>query len=61
ALHLAELLRAGLHSEPVTPYPERRWTHRPQPPTRAARLATIGLLGLAVLAPVVALVTSKAR
>ncbi|WP_028182905.1 FAD-linked oxidase C-terminal domain-containing protein [Salinispora arenicola] len=61
ALHLAELLRAGLHGEAVTPWPERRWGRRPQPPTRAARLAAVGLLGLAVLAPVVALVASKAR
>lgn len=61
AIHLAELLRAGLHGESVVSRPERRWGRRPQSPSRRARLAAVGLVGLAVLAPVVALVGSKVR
>ncbi|MFG1953852.1 FAD-binding and (Fe-S)-binding domain-containing protein [Micromonospora sp. NPDC048830] len=55
AIHLAELLRAGLRGEPVTGRPERRWAERPEPPSRAARLLAAGLVGATALAPVAAL------
>jgi hypothetical protein len=55
AIHLAELLRAGLHADVVAPRPERRWAERPAGPSRAARLLAVGAVGLAILAPAVAL------
>ncbi|TDC39201.1 FAD-binding oxidoreductase [Micromonospora sp. 15K316] len=51
AIHLAELLRAGLHGPTVPPRPERSWSQRPHPPSRPARLAALGLAGLAALGP----------
>ncbi|MGR6320213.1 FAD-binding and (Fe-S)-binding domain-containing protein [Micromonospora soli] len=59
AIHLAELLRAGLHGTGVPPRPEQAWTHRPGRPPRAVRWATAGLAGLAALAPVVALAARR--
>ncbi|MEV4477353.1 FAD-binding and (Fe-S)-binding domain-containing protein [Nonomuraea sp. NPDC049504] len=37
-MHLAELLRAGLHGDDSEDRPERHWAHRPEPPSRTARL-----------------------
>ncbi|NES13558.1 MULTISPECIES: hypothetical protein, partial [Micromonospora] len=51
-IHLAELLRAGLHGSGVPPRPERSWAERPPSPSRAAGWAAAGLVGLAALAPV---------
>lgn len=59
AIHLAELLRAGLRGERVTARPEQRWGQRPQRPSRAARLLATSLVGLAALAPVAALATRR--
>ncbi|MGC1212386.1 MAG: FAD-binding and (Fe-S)-binding domain-containing protein [Micromonospora sp.] len=59
AIHLAELLRAGLHGEPVAAHPERRWGRRPEEPSRAARLLATGLVGLAALAPIAALAVRR--
>ncbi|SCG62393.1 FAD/FMN-containing dehydrogenase [Micromonospora inositola] len=61
AIHLAELLRAGLHGGGVPPRPERRWVERPAGPSPAARLLAVGALGLAALAPVVALAVRVRR
>jgi Fe-S oxidoreductase len=55
AIHLAELLRAGLHADGVPPRPERRWAERPAGPSPAARLLAVGAVGLATLAPAAAL------
>jgi FAD/FMN-containing dehydrogenase/Fe-S oxidoreductase len=55
AIHLAELLRAGLHGDQVPSRPEKRWADRPPPPSRASRLLATGLAGMAAVAPVVAL------
>ncbi|HEX2773797.1 MAG TPA: FAD-linked oxidase C-terminal domain-containing protein, partial [Micromonosporaceae bacterium] len=49
AIHLAELLRAGLHGNPVAPLPERQWGQRPSGPSPAARLLAAGLVGLTAL------------
>ncbi len=54
ALHLAELLRAGLHGDHAGPLPERQWARRPAGPSRLVRDATAVVVGLAV-AGVVAL------
>ncbi|MFI0793645.1 FAD-binding and (Fe-S)-binding domain-containing protein [Micromonospora rubida] len=54
AVHLAELLRAGLHGGSIPIRPERDWGDRPAPPNRATRWAAAGLVGLAALAPVAA-------
>jgi FAD/FMN-containing dehydrogenase/Fe-S oxidoreductase len=40
AVHLAELLRAGLRGEADEPVAERAWAERPAPPSRAVRWAT---------------------
>ncbi|RGC66737.1 Anaerobic glycerol-3-phosphate dehydrogenase subunit C [Micromonospora sp. MW-13] len=61
ALHLAELLRAGLHADEVPARPERFWARRPQAPSRIARLAAAGLVGLAALAPLAGLVARTGR
>ncbi|MFU8871787.1 FAD-binding and (Fe-S)-binding domain-containing protein [Micromonospora sp. SL4-19] len=61
AIHLAELLRAGLHGGSVPPRPEHSWAHRPVPPPRAVRWAAAGLVGLAALAPVAALAAWAGR
>jgi FAD/FMN-containing dehydrogenase/Fe-S oxidoreductase len=44
AMHLAELLRAGLHGDDGTALPEQQWAPRPVPPSRTARLAAVGVL-----------------
>ncbi|MGW1060647.1 FAD-binding and (Fe-S)-binding domain-containing protein [Micromonospora rubida] len=54
AVHLAELLRAGLHGGSIPIRPERDWGDRPAPPNLATRWAAAGLVGLAALAPVAA-------
>ncbi|MFU8850746.1 FAD-binding and (Fe-S)-binding domain-containing protein [Micromonospora sp. SL1-18] len=61
AIHLAELLRAGLHGGSVPPRPEHSWAHRPAPPSRAARWAAAGLVGLAAVAPAAALAARASR
>ncbi|MEU5722395.1 FAD-binding and (Fe-S)-binding domain-containing protein [Micromonospora sp. NPDC047738] len=61
AIHLAELLRAGLHGDPVTARPERQWARRPERPSRATRLLATGVVGLAALAPAVALAAWRRR
>ncbi|MEV0809824.1 FAD-binding and (Fe-S)-binding domain-containing protein [Micromonospora sp. NPDC050200] len=61
AIHLAELLRAGLRGGSVPPRPELSWADRPRPPSRAARWAAAGLVGLAVLGPVAALAARAGR
>ncbi|MFG1779501.1 FAD-binding and (Fe-S)-binding domain-containing protein [Micromonospora sp. NPDC049048] len=61
AIHLAELLRAGLHGDPVDDRPEQRWARRPDKPSRTARLFAAGLVGLAALAPVIALAVRQRR
>ncbi|MFC0506451.1 FAD-binding and (Fe-S)-binding domain-containing protein [Micromonospora costi] len=61
AMHLAELLRAGLHGGSVPPRPEGRWAERPRPASRPARWAAAGLAGLAVLGPVAAVAARAAR
>ena len=61
AIHLAELLSAGLHGEPVTARPERRWGRRPEGPSRRVRWLTTGLAGLAAVAPAAALAALAVR
>jgi Fe-S oxidoreductase len=39
AVHLVELLRAGLRGDDGLAHAERRWADRPDPPSRAARVA----------------------
>lgn len=41
AVHLAELLRAGLRGDDGRPLPEDRWAPRPTPPSPAARAAAL--------------------
>ncbi|MDG4782347.1 FAD-binding and (Fe-S)-binding domain-containing protein [Micromonospora sp. WMMD961] len=50
AIHLAELLRAGLHAGTVPRRPERSWADRPDPPSALARWTAAGTLGVAALA-----------
>ncbi|GAB1692898.1 FAD-binding and (Fe-S)-binding domain-containing protein [Krasilnikovia sp. M28-CT-15] len=47
-VHLAELLRAGLHGDDGQGVPERRWADRPQAPSRAVRVLTAAATGVAV-------------
>nr|WP_308042412.1 FAD-binding and (Fe-S)-binding domain-containing protein [Micromonospora sp. PLK6-60] len=61
AIHLAELLRAGLRGGAVPGRPEWSWTERPSPPPRAARWAAAATLAVAALAPVAALAARAAR
>jgi Fe-S oxidoreductase len=62
AMHLAELLRAGLHHAPPTPLPERHWARRPEPPSRRARLAALAAVagGLAGFGGLVAYAARRA-
>ncbi|NES13741.1 MULTISPECIES: hypothetical protein, partial [Micromonospora] len=60
-IHLAELLRAGLHGEAVPRRPEQSWGERPQPPSAVARWTAAGLVAAAALAPVAALVRRWSR
>ncbi|WP_416904336.1 FAD-binding and (Fe-S)-binding domain-containing protein [Micromonospora echinospora] len=57
AIHLAELLRAGLHDDTgaVPPQPERRWGERPRPPGPLSRWAATGLVAATGLASAAAL------
>lgn len=59
AIHLAEVLRAGLHQEAATPLPEHRWAQRPTMPSRRARLGAVAAVG-GVLAGVGGLVAYAA-
>ncbi|MEV4813369.1 FAD-binding and (Fe-S)-binding domain-containing protein [Micromonospora avicenniae] len=61
AIHLAELLRAGLHGPTVPPEPERSWSQRPHPPSRPTRLLAVGLAALAALGPAAALAVRATR
>jgi hypothetical protein len=61
AIHLAELLRAALHTDRVPPRPEQEWAQRPAPPSRAARLLAAGAVGLAALGPVAGLAARARR
>ncbi|MEV6811574.1 FAD-binding and (Fe-S)-binding domain-containing protein [Micromonospora sp. NPDC051296] len=61
AIHLAELLRAGLKGAAVPPRPEAVFADRPGPPSPAARWIAAALVGLAALAPMVALVRRMTR
>ncbi len=48
-VHLAELLRAGLHGDDGAGTPEQRWADRPEPPSPAVRaLTTAAVAGAAV-------------
>ncbi|GIJ26409.1 dimethylmenaquinone methyltransferase [Micromonospora qiuiae] len=55
AIHLAELLRAGLHHDTVPRRPERGWADRPAPPGMISRGAAAGLVAATGLAAVAAL------
>ncbi|MFR9780236.1 FAD-binding and (Fe-S)-binding domain-containing protein, partial [Micromonospora sp. MS34] len=59
AIHLAELLRAGLHGGTVPARPELSLAERPRPPSPAARWAAAGLVGLGALAPLAALLRRR--
>ncbi|PWR13959.1 FAD-binding oxidoreductase [Micromonospora sicca] len=61
AIHLAELLRAGLHGDEVSTRPERRWAQRPARPSRSARVLAAGVVGLAAFGPVAALAVRAVR
>ncbi|PZG01747.1 FAD-binding and (Fe-S)-binding domain-containing protein [Micromonospora deserti] len=61
AMHLAELLRAGLHGNEVPTRPERWWAERPARPPRAARLLATGAAGLAAIGTVAALAAWAGR
>ncbi|MFI2651431.1 FAD-binding and (Fe-S)-binding domain-containing protein [Micromonospora fulviviridis] len=61
AIHLAELLRAGLHHDTVPRRPEQSWSDRPRPPSATARWAAAALVAAALLAPVAALVRRRSR
>ncbi|MFC6020900.1 FAD-binding and (Fe-S)-binding domain-containing protein [Plantactinospora solaniradicis] len=53
AIHLAELLRAGLRGERPDPLPERRWAPRPAAPASPVRAlvgAAVGLVAAGLLA-----------
>jgi hypothetical protein len=50
AVHLAELLRAGLRGDDGQGRPERRWASRPQGPSRSARVLATAGPGIAVAA-----------
>ncbi len=55
AIHLAELLRAGLHHDTAPRRPERSWADRPPPPGMISRGAAAGLVAAAGLTAVAAL------
>ncbi|MFI7426841.1 FAD-binding and (Fe-S)-binding domain-containing protein [Micromonospora sp. NPDC049836] len=61
AVHLAELLRAGLHGSTVPRHPERSWAERPSRPSALARWTAAGLVAVAVAAPVAALARRWSR
>ena len=61
AIHLAELLRAGLKGATVPPRPEEVFADRPGPPSPTARWAAVALVGLAALAPLAALARRISR
>jgi FAD/FMN-containing dehydrogenase/Fe-S oxidoreductase len=46
AVHLAELLQAGLRGDDGAPRPEEHWSDRPHPPGRMVRYATTAMAGL---------------
>ncbi|MFB6391978.1 FAD-binding and (Fe-S)-binding domain-containing protein [Polymorphospora lycopeni] len=59
-IHLAELLRAGLHDGSVPDPPESGWGDRPGPPSRRAGWMAAGLAGLAAVGPAAALAVRAA-
>jgi len=61
AMHLAELLRAGLGPASPTPRPERWWARCPQPPSRRARLGALAAVagGLAGVGGMVAYAATR--
>jgi FAD/FMN-containing dehydrogenase/Fe-S oxidoreductase len=64
AVHLAELLRAGFEGDDGEPFPERRWSQRPEPPSLRARVAAAGALaaaGTSAIATGVALIKRGGR
>ncbi|MEV4754269.1 FAD-binding and (Fe-S)-binding domain-containing protein [Micromonospora sp. NPDC049559] len=61
AIHLAELLRAGLRGGRDGPLPESQWARRPAAPTRLVRSATTVAAGAAVLGAATALARAVAR
>ncbi|AVT36040.1 FAD-binding and (Fe-S)-binding domain-containing protein [Plantactinospora sp. BB1] len=64
AVHLAELLRAGLRGERPLPRPERRWAARPRPPASPVRAlvgAAVGMAGTAALAAVLSALAGARR
>ncbi|MFC0005580.1 FAD-binding and (Fe-S)-binding domain-containing protein [Micromonospora siamensis] len=61
AIHLAELLRAGLRHDGVSGRPEQSWADRPRHPSAISRWATAGLVGVAALAPLAALARRRTR
>ncbi|KAB1916261.1 FAD-binding and (Fe-S)-binding domain-containing protein [Micromonospora sp. AMSO31t] len=61
AIHLAELLRAGLHHDTVPDRPEESWGDRPRRPSVISRWAAAGLVGATALAPLAALLRRRIR
>ncbi|TDB86536.1 (Fe-S)-binding protein, partial [Micromonospora fluostatini] len=55
AIHLAELLRAGLHDDTVPARPEGFWATRPRPPGAVTRWLAAGLVAATGLASVAVL------
>lgn len=54
AVHLAELLCAGQQGDDGEPFPERRWSGRPRPPSLAARAAAAGAVAVAGISAIAA-------
>ncbi|GAA1801158.1 FAD-binding and (Fe-S)-binding domain-containing protein [Luedemannella flava] len=50
AMHLAELLRAGLRGDDGGEYPENKWAERPRPPSRTVHFLTAGVVAGALVA-----------
>ncbi|HEX5598955.1 MAG TPA: FAD-linked oxidase C-terminal domain-containing protein [Micromonosporaceae bacterium] len=50
AVHLAELLRAGLQTDAGDPWPERQWANRPAGPSRTERVTALAATGAIALA-----------
>ncbi|KXK63929.1 dimethylmenaquinone methyltransferase [Micromonospora rosaria] len=61
AIHLAELLRGGLHDDTVPVRPERLWAARPRPPGALSRWLAVGLVAATGLASAAALARRWAR
>ena len=61
AVHLAELLRAGLRGDNGEPTPERQWATRPAPPSRTARVLAAVAVTLGAATAATAAVTRARR